>query len=757
MTMVFVQPDPFSSPIEDVLDSTYGFSLSRSNSSLGQVGSTSSTPSLDDSSDLNESEARPVLVRLLAHRDTFHMILGYLDTRSLLSLSTINLKFHREILTPIIPALSCLNTFLQTRIVVCPMAHFEGLKDFMGKYRSFKPLHLHFTYSEQSSLMSLKPDVTNPQDTTLLHTSTSPLSTSQMYGVNHSISINVSSSNSLYQYHHPLTLDQQQNTLHSQLQRQLLHTQHENDQPMSSSSLPINTSNINLMASPTQHAVMERLQVGRTGSSGSSTDSIISDNCESLNEDRGHTSIEIDSKVQVDDKSPISDLDSKIEAMTIPSNDTTNLNYNLVSQQQQQQQQQQPHSLSQQQQTQQLHQQYLRQHQPIRPGEFRMHRGAAELYLTTVLAETIPIHSNSSNPITPPPSGQAHHQGFELSYWQKFALNELFTRLLPYLKTITIGRTDKPSRLSRTRDPSTTSGELSPGVCFFLARCFNVMHDMPDTALESVIWMDVTPADVALLVTMIDLRDIMVDGRYWKRGYWTTDSPLRTRGDLGPDDSDEDDDDDDDDEENEDDWEGFYFLINQEVQEVKPVIEPQYRRKSPSPSGKLPQRKKSSVKGVTPLLSRNTTPPNSSASSSSASTSASLPRQMINTSLSAQIAGLGSIVRNGSSSLSAISPSGSPLYASFPGSALHSPTFTNSIYNSYRPGSFLRPAAWQGFGDGISGNHSPRATSPIPQEEQNHPAVSLFESYKREITDSALVARALDKGKHHVDFANSCN
>ncbi|KAF9151666.1 hypothetical protein DFQ26_001174 [Actinomortierella ambigua] len=193
--------------------------------------------------------------------------------------------------------------------------------------------------------------------------------------------------------------------------------------------------------------------------------------------------------------------------------------------------------------------------------------------------DTIPVHTTSATP-------RFKGHGFELSYWQKFALNELFLRSLPFLKTLTIGRTDKPKQFPLEEDTERTSMELATGVCYFLARCFNVMHDMPDTALESVIWMDVTSREVVLLAAMIELRDIVVDDRYWRRGYWTWNSPvlsadappLSPRGDamLPPSQQQQQ-------QQRQEEnvarggrecglqWEGFYYLLYQDEKDNKPL------------------------------------------------------------------------------------------------------------------------------------------------------------------------------------------
>ncbi|KAF9113820.1 hypothetical protein BGX27_000724 [Mortierella sp. AM989] len=775
MTMAIAQPDPFSntsrSPVEELTQAALGVSLNRSNSSLGNIGSSSSSTSPENAGEPKEAEDSPILTLLLPNRDVFSIFLWYLDTRSLLFLSSTNQRLHREILTPVIPSHCCLNIFLQQRIVVCPMAQFESLKDFMVKYRSFRPHHLHFTYSERSSLMSLVPEVTAPiynskQDLTFTHPASSPLSTSHLHGVNQSISIGITSANSLYQHHHPLTMEQQQqSSMQAALQRHLQHTQHENDQPETTSSHVNNSNFANTNFTISQHAAVERVKTIRTNSSSSSsTDSAISDNCESSGEDRGRKFISEIESVDGENKSPISDLDSKVAALTIPSINAPDPSSPQEQHQHLQYQQQQQHHQQ---------QQYYRQHQPSHSVDYReingiggsgsgtsynhessnlhnhyhQHRlNGGPLDHHVALSEPILAHPSSSASNSPPLSAHGHH-GFELSYWQKFALNELFMRILPFLKTITIGRTDKPSKRARIRDPAIASGELSAGVCFFLARCFNVMHDMPDTALESVVWMDVTPKDVALLVTMIELRDIMVDGRYWKRGYWATER-LSARGGAG---SDEDSDDQkfDDSEDDGDDWDGFYYLINQEEEDKKTIPQPPRKTTSPSPrpsSGKAPQRKSSSIRGSKKSSSASSTPTTSSFPKQSTTP---LPSQQ-------QVSGLDSLAKDASSFTTSSSNSAAESAFSYStasystASSSHQSSYATKAANNryYRNNIAPPPAPWQGFGDGVTDMNSASATaSPFP-EDQLHPAVIMYEAMKAEIVDAALISRTLGKGKH---------
>ncbi|KAI1315424.1 hypothetical protein EDD11_000812 [Mortierella claussenii] len=834
MAMAMSQADAFSSPnlstVEEILQSSSratGLSRTGSNGMGHGSSSTQSSSSSTSSEDVagrarEEVEDGSMLARLLSNRDLFPMILGHLETRSLLSLTSINARFRREILMPATPNLCCLNQFLQYRTVVCPMAQFETLKDFMVKYRSFKPLHLHFTYSDRSSLMSLVPEVTAPiynskQDTTFSHPSSSPLTTSHLFGVNQSISINITSANSLYQHHHPLTQDQQQ------LQQvPLQHTQHENDQPESissyaSSSTSSNTSsntvhmtnhfpnNINITHTPitpttitttasnnTQHAAIERLKTMRTDSS-SSTDSAISDGFES--EIRSTIEGGTVSSHGIRDKSQ--DLESKIAAMTIsPALDL---------QQQQQQQQYTSRSVD-------YYSNGSSNHHPTLNNSHHyfhhQHSGMVDGHLASRQSESIPVHSSSAMTVMASPqlSGESYtrgshsHHGFELSYWQKFALNELFMRLLPFIKTLTIGRTDKPSREARTRAQTqaqaqsqaqgeqqpqhdvgrSVNGELSAGVCFFLARCFNVMHDMPDTALESVIWMDVTVKDVALLVTMIELRDIMVDERYWKRGYWASDRPsTRAEQQLGGGRAGgqrvnsgrnrygiQVEDEEDDEEEDEDDWDGFYYLINQEggsaaiaaaaaASEKRAATgshQSSSYKKSNSPysssaAGKTPLRKSSNLRGSSSSASIPSSSSSVGASSQfSKQTIAPLPSQQ-------QVSGLGHLVKNASSSSSLSGRATAAGSSSTSSLATTASTLTSFAINnndqSSRSAAIPPPAAWQGFGDGVptASTSDVNVLGAFFAEEKLHPAVQLYQALKAEIVEAAFVSRTLDKGK----------
>ncbi|KAF9357883.1 hypothetical protein BGX34_009188 [Mortierella sp. NVP85] len=725
MAMALAHPDlnqAFASQVEDIL----GASLSRTNSNTGSnSGSTSAV--IDDSTLLQDLQNGPILIRFLSNRDLFPIVVGYLDTRSLLSLTSISTRFRREILMPATPNLCCLKQFLQQRTVVCPMAQFESLKDFMVKYRSFKPLHLHFTYSEQSSLMSLMPEAAPPiynsrQDLSFVHpTTSSPHTSSPVYGVNNSISINITSTNSLYQHHHHQSPAQQP----VQLSPQPQHSQRE-DVPGTTSPLPdSNTStalsNANSGSSfassigsstSLQHAAVPRLQEMRT-SNNNCIDSAIGYSTESSSDRKDRNTIESkdDGKNKSLDNS--SDLGPKAAAMTLNANPIapTPISSQQYQQQQQQQKQQQQHSnwsFNQ-------HDIFNNAHSvgsststsssgyPIPIGN------NADAHTSSGRSDSIPVLSSSLNSISPPFKGHGHH-GFELSYWQRFALNELFMRLLPFIKTLTIGRTDKPSRRTRAQR---ANGELSAGVCFFLARCFNVMHDMPDTELESVLWMDVTPKDVALLVTMIQLRDIMVDERYWRRGYWAADHPS-LRGDDDDQDGSQDGYSDD-----EDDWDGFYYLINQEGTETKP-------QKSSLPpvsasAGKSAQRK---------ATIRNYGKQSKNASKSSSSSSSPSP--------TTAFASVSTPTTNHASSTPADPEESS-------GSTSSSSSSTTTPYGtSSRKQGIASPAAWQGFGDGSETNGS----SSLFPETEVHSAVQLYEAIKVDICDSAVIARTLDKGKH---------
>ncbi|KAF9948830.1 hypothetical protein BGZ70_002044 [Mortierella alpina] len=743
-----------------------------------------------------DAEEGPILIRLLSHRDVFPMILGYLDIRSLLALSSLTTRFRREILMPATPNLCCIHIFLQHRTVICPMSQFESLKDFMAKYRSFKPLHLHFTYSARSSLMSLVPEVSAPiynskVDTTFAHPSSSPLTTSHLFGVNQSISINITSTNSLYQYHHPLQQDQQQPQQQSHRQLQLIHTQHENDQPETASSShsssltstsTLTGSSISTKADSSAAAQQTagtdtRFNATRTSSS-SSTTTTDSDSFESLAE-LGRRGTAASAATTMERSGKLSDLETKTAAMSIDrpgpvfgtssgfssgsgSSDIPSTTAALTSA---------AHTItaaksisdvaaSVQFQQQQLQQQLNNSrfvnyssnghhtagstsssssssnHTPN-----HTHRGGLLDLHSSILSDSIPVLSSSTSSITPPVSG---HHGFELSYWQKFALNELFMRLLPFLKTLTIGRTDKSTRRDRDEDPNKMSGELSAGVCFFLARCFNVMHDMPDTALEAVLWMDVTPKDVVLLTTMIELRDIMVDERYWKRGYWAVDRPGTysnggRHGDgagyYGDEEEEEDAYEDEDEDEDEGDWDGFYYLLNQEGSERRPSQQP--KKKSSLPFMNAP-----SVGGKSTLRKSNTVKASSSSSSSSAASSpASSPFSKQTTaplSSQQQVSGLGHLVKNASSSSSA------PVTTASSPSRGHNGTIKKGARSVVQS-----PAAWQGFGEGVldtSSSHSVNNTL-YAEGDALPPAVQLFEVLKQEINEVGSVPRFISKSR----------
>ncbi|KAF9576457.1 hypothetical protein EC968_008752 [Mortierella alpina] len=741
-----------------------------------------------------ELEEGPILIRLLSHRDVFPMILGYLDIRSLLALSSITTRFRREILMPATPNLCCINIFLQRRTIICPMSQFESLKDFMAKYRSFKPLHLHFTYSARSSLMSLVPEVSAPiynsrVDTSFAHPSSSPLTSSQLFGANQSISINITSTNSLYQYHHPLQQDHHHQQTHRQLQ--LIHTQHENDQPETASSShsssltstsTLTGSSLSTKAESSTAAQQTagsdtRFNATRTSSS-SSTSTADNDNFESPSElaRRGTAASGSNGK--------ISDLETKTAAVSIDrsgsgsgsgsgsvsvsgagsgsgsgarsgSGDTPSTTAttaaNMITaarsisdvadsvQYQQQQLQQQLYNSR--------FVNYYSNSNNI-PGSTsssnsstnhtpnHTHRGGLLDLHSSILSDSIPVLSSSTSSITPPVSG---HHGFELSYWQKFALNELFMRLLPFMRTLTIGRTDKSSRRDRDEDPNKTSGELSAGVCFFLARCFNVMHDMPDTALEAVLWMDVTPKDVVLLTTMIELRDIMVDERYWKRGYWAVDRPgTYSNGRDGSEAGYYEDDDEEEEDEDEGDWDGFYYLMNQEGSERRPALQP--KKKS-----SLPFMNAASVGGKSTLRKSNTVRASSSSSSSSASSSpASSPfskQTIAPLSSQQQVSGLGHLVKNASST--SMSSSSAPVTTASSPSRGHNGTIKKGARSVVQS-----PAAWQGFGEGGLDTSSHTVNNTLYAEEDAlPPAVQLFEVLKQEINEVGSVPRFISKSR----------
>ncbi|KAG0325405.1 hypothetical protein BGZ99_000652 [Dissophora globulifera] len=768
MAMAIAQADlnqafSASSAIDDLLQSPVLFNSSMSASNRAS-SSSSSAVGAEDAAHLKDINGSPMLARLLSNRDLFPMIVSLLDTRSLLALASTSSRFHRDILLPPTPNLSCINLFLQQRTVVCPMAQFESLKDFMVKYRSFKPLHLHFTYSERSSLMSLVPEVTAPiynskQDSTFTHPSSSPLTSSHLFGVNQSISIHITSANSLVQHHHPLTQEQQQQQQHQQLLQQQeddddeeeenedededeegsTHNQHENDQL---ESIPSISGTFN-GSKQQQHATTKSPKKN----SGHSEDQ------DERKSHQGLTGAEsrLVSKPYQSESS--GELDSRIAAMTISPSITipTAASSAALSQQQQH-----PH-LEQQRQQQRQQPRHSNRSSNSRTssnmGSNNHHSApnnthhSLDLHSASARIESNPLQLSSPHSIVSPPNSSQGQHGFELSYWQKFALNELFMRLLPFLRTLTIGRTDKPSRRARARDPMKASGELSAGVCFFLARCFNVMHDMPDTALESVIWMDVTIKDVALLVTMVELRDIMVDERYWKRGYWATERP--SSRDLEEDMSDmtplgdyEDDD--------EDDWDGFYYMINQEGAD-KRSTQTLAKSFTSTAAGKAPQRKSSAVKG-------------GGASSSSSSSPIFLKKTVAPLPSQQQVSGLGHLVKSASSSTSSgslrESDSSSSLTSASnstqPSSIASSTTnvtpgttsFNNNRYYYTRSNAYNLPppAAWQGYGDGVSETNA--AAAGFVPEPELHPAVQLYEALKEEISDAALVSRTLDKGKH---------
>ncbi|KAF9546759.1 hypothetical protein EC957_009364 [Mortierella hygrophila] len=751
MAMAIARPDRTSSfssqnesPIDEQLLSAITSTSISGLHTHGSSSSSTSSVSIDGTTRHNTSEADdgPILSRLLVNVDLFPIIVCHLDTQSLLSLSSINARFRREIFVPLTPNLCCLNLFLQERTVVCPMAQFESLKDFMAKYRCFKPVHLHFTYSDRSSLMSLVPEITAPiynskVDTSFSHPSTSPLTSSHLTGVNQSISINITSANSLYQHHHPIIQS-------PPVRQSLLHTQHENDQPETSSP----SSSGSLQALSTQHATINRLKTTRTSSS-SSTDSALSDSYNSTGEsiaqqvkvsDSASSEDKIGSSIDI----PVAEYAATSSTSTatttsattttpgnIASSDTTT--YHQQRQQAQEQQQRQNQQKQQPQYTSRSVDYYGNGSNNHTPNNTH-HGGSLGLHPSSILSESIPVHSSSS-------TSQHSQHGFELSYWQKFALNELFMRLLPFLRTLTIGRTDKPTRRARDEELASVNGELSAGVCFFLARCFNVMHDMPDTALESVVWMDVTAKDVVLLITMIELRDIMVDERYWKRGYWAIDRP-RVRPTSASRDTTIDDGDYENDEDDEGDWDGFYYLINHEGAEKK-VSQPK-KKSSLRGAGQAPRRKVSTIRDFSANGTKSASSESSTTSSRSpttmTATSSTLPSTFSKQTITQippqqSVSGLGQPVMTASSTTTGTSTTTSGNLSSAASAILdHTTKIRRNI---------PAPEPWQGFGEGVL-ESSPRK---VFVTEELPPAVQLFEALKAEVNDVVATARSSGKGK----------
>ncbi|KAG0210053.1 hypothetical protein BGX28_009730 [Mortierella sp. GBA30] len=764
MAMVIAQPDinkSFSgtglSQVQELLPSASACDRDCTHIDMDHSNASCSTSSTDIACFAYEKvEEGPIIIRLLSQGDVLPIVLGYLDIRSLLALSSISPRFRREILMPATPNLCYINTFLHRRAVVCSMAQFEGLKDFMAKYRSFKPLHLHFTYSEQSSLMSLVPEVSGPiynskADTRFVHPSSSPLTTSHLFGVNQSISINITSTNSLYQHHHPL---QQQQQLQQQLQQQqqdqqqqqqslqvqLLHTQPKNDQSeAASSSHPssltttsalMSTINVKAISTDnTQHSHIHQRNTTHVNSSSysnsTSANKALIDTFESSGDRLGRGTA-----AEVKNSGKTNDLEARAAATSIThSGDTPTVNTATAAR-----------SISDVADSLQYQQQQLFSNRSVNyyinnngntsssssssnhtPNHSR-YGGMLDIHHhstnVSMLSDSIPVLSSTSTAISPPVSG---YHGFELSYWQKFALNELFMRLLPFLRTLTIGRTDKPSRKDRDQAPNKGNGELSAGVCFFLARCFNVMHDMPDTALESVLWMDVTAKDVILLTTMIDLRDIMVDERYWKREYWAVDRPLITsRGQ----DQDEDSEDDVDMDNDGGDWDGFYYLCNQEGVD-KRSFQPKKKTSLPFMSaavGKETLRKSNTMRG-------------SSSSASSSSSSSAFSKQTIAPLTSHQQgSGLNHPVKGTSSS-------------SAPSTTVSSPSRSAAGKKNRR--SMEAPATWQGFSEGAL---ETTTHAPIAEEYVLPPAVQLFEALKAEIASVGTVPRFVSKSRNLITW-----
>ncbi|KAG0050621.1 hypothetical protein BGZ89_003780 [Linnemannia elongata] len=269
---------------------------------------------------------------------------------------------------------------------------------------------------------------------------------------------------------------------------------------------------------------------------------------------------------------------------------------------------------------------------------------------------------------------------------------------------------------------------------------------MPDTALESVVWMDVTAKDVVLLITMIELRDIMVDERYWKRGYWAIDRP-RVRPTSASRNTTIDDEDEEDDE---GDWDGFYYLINQEGADRK-VSQPKkkFSLALSAGAGQAPRRKASTIRDFSANGTR------AAASSESSTTSPRSPTTMTATSSSSpstlpstfskqsiaplptqqSVSGLGQLVKSASSTTTETSTT-TPGNPSSSASAIldHTKKIRRNI---------PAPEPWQGFGEGVS-ESNPRT---VFVTEELPPAVQLFEALKAEINDVTMAARSSGKGK----------
>ncbi|KAF9971089.1 hypothetical protein BGZ73_006015 [Actinomortierella ambigua] len=462
-----------------------------------------------------------MLIKLINAKDVLPYVLVYLDTRSLLALATVNSKIRREILKPPVPALNALRLFLETRTVTCPMAMFESLKDFISRYRSFRPAHLHFTYSARLNLSSITPSepiYNSKNDASLVYPSGSPLpSANSQVGIHMHV-------------HGSLTSE----------------TAHENDYPspqqlVPESSRTASSESVRSCSSYCNDLLSTKISIDTTPSPAAGA-----------NSSNIHDNSSIDIGKNVDLAPSVVASSSSTGATTAAAAMASSLvpynNMDTSSSTTNQQEEQQQSCLT---------------TSTVSNGTgSNVNHVDAPNILTP-----IPVLNTSATP-------RFKGHGFELSYWQKFALNELFLRSLPFLRTLTIGRTDKPTQFPLDEDAERTSMELATGVCYFLARCFNVMHDMPDTALESVIWMDVTSREVVLLAAMIELRDIVVDERYWRRGYWTWNSPsiaydspssqqLQRR--QGQD-------------ENGGEglehglqWEGFYYLLYQDEKDNKPL------------------------------------------------------------------------------------------------------------------------------------------------------------------------------------------
>ncbi|KAG0234359.1 hypothetical protein BGW41_001187 [Actinomortierella wolfii] len=459
-------------------------------------------------------QGQPMLMRLVNTKDVLPYVLVHLDTRSLLALCAVSTKIRREILMPAVPALNALTLFLERRTVTCPMAMFESLKDFISKYRSFRPAHLHFTYSEQLNLSSttpMEPIYNSKNDASLVYPSGSPLaSTSSQVGI------------------HLRSSD----------------TAHENDHPnpqqmMPDSSRSTSTESVRSNSSYCNDLLSTKISTTTTSSSSLS---VAGANSVCDSNEISSTTAEIGKNVNLAPSVASSSTAPTAGSSSSAQENSTHIASLSISSQQLEEKEGQQCTAT-----------------PTVSNGSGSHTTHADVP-NMLTPDTIPVHTTSATP-------RYRGHGFELSYWQKFALNELFLRSLPFLKTLTIGRTDKPRYYPVDSDAERRSMELATGVCYFLARCFNVMHDMPDTALESVIWMDVTSREVVLLAAMIELRDIVVDDRYWRRGYWTWNSPLALPAYA----SSSHDDPQYQPNNGESEWEGFYYLLYHDEKDDLPL------------------------------------------------------------------------------------------------------------------------------------------------------------------------------------------